>query len=302
MKTTKTLLAAPLALAFALAATPASAQLAPPVRAMLDAAIAGGNDAEIDTVAKLAKQQNPEGAAEVDTVVGEYRAAKEARRVEELRQASVLENWTGSAQVGGFRTTGNSSNTGFTVGIAGQRDGLNWRHKAQAVADFQKSNGVKTREQFLVGLQADYKINERIFAYGLGQWDRDRFQGIDSRWTASGGLGYRVIASDNLTLDVKAGPAWRRTSYTDGTSTSRINGLAGLDMAAKLSDNITLTENANAFFGKGNDSYTSLTALNASISDNLTAQVSYLWQRESQPPVGKKNVDTTTRFSLIYGF
>ena len=52
-----------------LAAGTAHAQLAPQMRSMLDAAIASGNDADIDTIAKYLKQASPADAAEVLSLI-----------------------------------------------------------------------------------------------------------------------------------------------------------------------------------------------------------------------------------------
>ena len=54
------------------AAHPAHAQLAPPVRAMLDAAMASGNAADVEMVGELAKRTNPADQIEIDLLLGFY--------------------------------------------------------------------------------------------------------------------------------------------------------------------------------------------------------------------------------------
>ncbi len=58
-----------------LAAAPAAAELPPPVRAMIDAAIATGDEAKVRTVIELAKATNPANSAEIDALQKGFPAA-----------------------------------------------------------------------------------------------------------------------------------------------------------------------------------------------------------------------------------
>ncbi len=292
---------AAIALAGAAAGT-AHAALPGQAKGMLETAIASGNDAEIDTIAKYVSAANPQDADEVAAMVKAHRDRVAAAKQAELENASFLENWHGTGQIGGFNSSGNTDSTGLTAGIGLTKDGIRWRHSFRAIADYQRNNGVTSRNQMLVALEPNYKFNDRLFAYGLAQYEKDRFAGFDSRITLSGGLGYRVIDAPNQTLDIKAGPAWRKTSFTNGGSDSVINGYGGLDYRLALSDTITFTENATAFVGSGNKVFTSVSALNAKLSSALTAQVALQLRHETDPPLGFEKTDRLTRMTLIYGF
>ena len=120
----------------------------------------------------------------------------------------MFENWSGKGALATFNSTGNAENTGITASLSLKREGVNWRHKLSGLADYQEANGITTREQFFAAYEANLKLSERLYAYGLAQYDRDRFQGFAPRYAPSGGLGYDVLA-DRPTLSIKAGPAWR---------------------------------------------------------------------------------------------
>src|SRR3546814_8916165 len=77
--------------ATAYADTPAP--LPPAVRDMLAAAIASGNDTDIDTVARIAKQTNPDAAPEVDALVNGYREQKNKDNEEHIRHADAFDLW-----------------------------------------------------------------------------------------------------------------------------------------------------------------------------------------------------------------
>ena len=290
-------------------ATPAAADVPEPIRAMIDAAIATDDKEKVATVIDLARQTNPDDAAEIDALHDGFKAEQRRLAAEEaaaqgvqVRSAGLFDNWTGEGQIGASRSTGNSSNTGLSAGIKLQRIGIDWRHKLTALADYQRSNGTTTREQFMVAYEPNYQIGERVYAYALGQYERDRFQGFSSRISASGGLGYRVIMEDDMSLSIKAGPAWRRTSLVGGGKTTRLAGLGALDFDWTVSDTIKLTQDASAFVQSDNNSFISNTAIEAALGGNLSARLAYVVEHDTDPPAGAIKTDTLTRFTLVYGF
>ena len=290
-------------------ATPAEAELPEPVRAMIDAAVATGDMEKVQTVLELAKSTNPDDAVEIDLISARLEAAdraalaaEAAARDESVRAAGLFDNWSGEGQIGAFRSTGNSSNTGVTAGLKLKRTGIDWRHKLAVLADYQRTNGVTTREQFLLAYEPNYQLNDHLFVYALGQYERDRFQGFSSRISASGGLGYRVIDTDDMELSVKAGPAYRQTSFISGGSTSSVAALASLDFEWSVADTVKFTQEASAFSQSGNSTYLSTTGIEAGLGGNLSARIAYAIEHDTAPPLGAVKTDTLTRFTLIYGF
>lgn len=289
--------------------TGALADVPDPVRAMIDAAIESGDETAIRTVIDLAKQTNPDSTAELDAILADYEtdlalAAEEAAaaEVEAIRNAGLFQNWSGKGELGAFRSTGNAENTGITAGLALTREGINWRHKLRGRADYQESNGVTTREQFMAAYEPNWKVSERLFVYALGQYERDRFQGFSARYSASGGLGYDVIVEDDMTLSVKAGPAWRRTDLVDGATTSNLAGLAALDYDWQIAETITLTQDASALIQSGSSTYISDTGLQAKIAGDFSIRLSYTVEHDTDPPLDAVNTDTLSRVTLIYDF
>lgn len=309
----------PFSIAAAGIVSPAQAALPEPVKAMIEAAIASGKDAEVRSVVKFAKVANPDDVAEIDAMFAAYTAKKTQLAAAEKKakmEAPFFENWTGEGELGGFRNTGNSSNVGVSGGIKLAKDAVDWRLKFRARADYQRSNGVTSREQYAAALEPEYKIDDRLFIYGLAQYDRDRFQGFSSRYTVSGGIGYTVIKEKDIFLDVKAGPAWRLTEFTEGGSDSSIAGLIGLDLGWQIAKNLKLTQgagatlasdaqsltSANVIFSSGTNTLTATTGLDAKINGKLSARLSYAIEHETNPPDGREKTDTLSRATLVYDF
>lgn len=298
---------------------PALAALPGPVRAMIDAAIATGDETKVRTVVDLAKQTNPDDVAEIDAILAgfethlaEAKAAEAAAKEEAIRTAGLFENWSGKGEFGAFRATGNSSNTGITAGLTVERQGIDWRHRLTGRVDYQRANGTTTREQFLARYEPNYNFSDRFYVYALAQYERDRFQGFSGRYAVSGGIGYQALKKDDIQLSLKAGPAYRVTEFIDGRSESRIAGLIGLDFDWAITDRLKLTQDTNAVAEAGgsavaiidsrNTTLDFVTGLNAAISSKLSARFSYAIEYDSNPPPGAVQTDTLSRVTLIYDF
>ena len=286
----------------ALVAAPAAAILPPPLKSLLDDAIASGHDGEIATVAKYLRRASPGDVDEIDAAIAAHNKRTADARVEKLRNADMFDNWTGKGEVGAFLSSGNANNAGFTLGLTLAKENLHWRHNLRARADYQRSNGLTSREQLLAAYEPNYKFRDGVFAFGLAQYERDRFQGFNARTTVSGGMGYRAIATSALTVDIKAGPAWRQVDYVVGPSTNRLSGLFGANYAWKISPVLAFSEGASTQIDSIDHTFTSMTALDAKVSKSFSTRISVRVDYESSPPVGVKKTDTLTRFSVVYGF
>lgn len=303
--------AAPVTAAFAALAIPAAAHAAvpEPVKAMIEAAIATGDPAKVDTVTELATSTNPEDAAEIQAMARQFRdeqirlaAEQEALKRERLGSAGLFEIWTGKGEVGASRSTGNSHETGLTGGLTLERKGLQWRHKLIAAADYHRTDGKTTTEQFLLSYEPNYRLNHRSFAYGLTQIERDRIQGFSSRISLSAGLGYQIFDRENMHLSMKAGPAWRGTNQIPSGRESELGALAALDFDVLVAKNLKLTQVASTYGQSGNSTLNSTTGLEAKINGHLSARISYKVEHDTDPPDDAIKTDTLSRFTLIYDF
>ncbi len=282
--------------------TDAGAMIPENIRAMLDAAIESGNDGDVATIVKYARAADPLSGDAVLAIAEGWRADRAAAREAVIRKASFLNLWTGRAELGGFVTTGNSETAGGSVVLDATREGLQWRHKFHAQADYQESLGITTREHYLLSYEPNYKIDERAYIYGQGSYESDRFLGYTDRVAVSSGFGYSAIKNPRVQLDLEIGPGYRHTAFTDDTVQSSLAGRGSLDFRWRLLPGLSVTQNASAFVQKFNSTVSGTTAVNAKLLGPLSAQLSYYFQYESMPPVGRETTDTISRASLVYSF
>lgn len=272
------------------------------IRSMLDAALESGNDGEVSTIVKYARLADPASADAVLAIAQKWRADRAAERSRTIREASVFDLWTGRAELGGYITTGNSEVKGGSAIIDAVREGLQWRHKFHVQADYQEVRNVTTREHYLASYEPNYKIDDRLYAYGAGQFESDRFLGYYTRFSASTGLGYSALKTPSLRLDVELGPAYRRTYFTDSTIQASAAARGSVDFNWKLLPGLSLSQQAAAYVQRYNSTVSGTTALNAKLIGPLSASLSYNVQYESMPPAGSLSTDTTSRASIVYSF
>lgn len=284
-------------------------RLARQVRAMLDAAMQTEDSAAVAAVVKFAQQTQPYDKDEIRDLHRAYLdrrarelAAKTEAELARIRASGPLELWKGQVELGAFRSTGNTDNFGFTAAFNFNRKGIDWEHIVQARADYQEDRGTVTREQFSASYQPRYTLNEGFFTYARTQYERDRIQGFEDRYTLSGGLGYRVLNGRTMTLSLEAGPAVRRINYVEEPNETTWSVLTSVDFDWRITPQLKLTQDASSYVGSDNSTFTSLTALESGLIKGLKAKLSYSIEHETSPPEGSLKTDTISRFSLVYGF
>jgi putative salt-induced outer membrane protein len=281
----------------------ASQAAAAPVPPETERLIRAATPAQIDVVAAVAKTANPNSAAEIDALVASIKATAVEMRRQQLATRSVFQGWTGEGQVGGSLTSGNTEDTAFNLGLALNREGLMWNHHVNAIADFQKTDGATTREAFRTSYQLDYRISNLWFAYGLFQWERDKFALLDRRFTESLGIGYTVLSAAPFSLIVDGGVALRQTQYiTPDNEESDVAGRVTAKFGWDIRPNVRFTEEAGGLFGGTTSTIYSRTALTVGLFGALSARAAFDVNYESNPPPDVETTDTITRFALVYSF
>jgi putative salt-induced outer membrane protein len=284
-----------------MAAGPAAA--APPSPGVTEMiAAAAGDPATLKTVVMVAKKANPNSAAEIDAQVAALNAKAEATKTERLATQSFYEGWTGKGQLGLYRNTGNTNDGGIALGLNLDKDGLRWRHIIALQGDYQQENGSPTKEKYSAGYEGDYKVTKRFYVYGVLYGEQDIFAGIQSRYSESLGVGYRLIDSKTMKFGLEAGPATRQTAYIGAPSLDTVDVRVAGDFSWAFWENTTFTQTAWAYLEHRNPTLNSSTAVTTKLQKGISARASFDVTHEGAPPSGREPTDTTTRFTLVYSF
>jgi putative salt-induced outer membrane protein len=288
--------------------SPDAVALPPSARALLEQAMGTSAD-NFAAVEKLARQTYPQGGAQIDALAAENKAklaekaAAAARaKADALAAASFLDNWKGEIDLGGSYTKGNGDALSLYGAIKLTRDGLKWRQSFTARADYAKSAGVLSTDKDTAAWQPQYKVSDRFYLYGLGQFDRDEILGFSYRFTEGAGVGYTVLPGSTLHLDLETGPALRETRYVEDGRQTHVAGRASVNFLWKPNANIQITEVAAAYVETDNSNITSTTALDTKLFGPVKARLSYNLTYEKDTPTVAKSFDTITTASLVYSF
>ncbi|MBV9840792.1 MAG: DUF481 domain-containing protein [Sphingomonadaceae bacterium] len=292
--------------------------LPPEARDLIEKAIASGDQTQVKAVVALARQNYPQGAAQIaaltaenDARVAEKAAAAARERADRLASASFLALWKGQIEIGGSRSTGNSDTLALYGGLTLDREGLKWKQHLAARADYQKTDGTTTVEKITAQWQPQYKLDDRLYVFGLAQYDHDRFLGLDDRYTGGVGAGYGVVRGPHLKIDLEGGPAFRHTDFidvpnseitSDEPHSNTLAGRASLAVDWKPSAAVELQHHTAVFVERGDSSVVSTTALDSKLFGPLKARLSYDVNYESNPIGDAKNLDTISRAALVYSF
>ncbi len=292
----------PLLAALLLSGTaPLMAKPIPPViDKMLDAAASDAD--KLKMVADLAKGAEPDSAAEIDAKVAAIAEAQSEARAQALASQGFTEGWSGSGEAGAFLSSGNTNTRGIAIGIDLVKETTRWKHVLHGFADFQRQDGVTTRERYLASYAGNYNITPRLYSLLTLAYEQDRFSGFNSRLSESIGLGYKLINTPTIRLNLEGGPALRQTRFTNGFNDNTFAARLGGGFWWQIAPNLTFTEDATYFYDGSNNSVQALSALTAKINSALSARASFQFNSESNPPPGRQTSDTVSRVTVVYSF
>jgi len=287
--------------------------ISPEVEAMLQEAGRTGDATTLASVVKVAKADHPEEAPAIDQLgvklmadvqARAQEAATRARLAEEARLASLgaFDGWSGQGEAGFGLTSGNTDQLSALIGLKLNKEGLKARHKFAASLDYQKTDGILSRERSVATYEFNYLLGQGLYLSSSLGWERDEFAGFARRFTESLGLGYRLVEKPGMTLDVDGGPALRQTRFTDGTGDDEFGARASLTWRWTIRDGFTASEDASIVSSDGNTTLISTSALTAKLTSFISARMSFNIQSETDPLPGRQATDTVTRASLVYSF
>jgi len=220
----------------------------------------------------------------------------------QLALLDVPTKWSGEGELGAFVSTGSAPGSGFVGRLTVIAERGRWRVATSGRIDYQKNSDAVSRNQIRLTLEPNYKFDNHGYVFGLGQYERDRFQGFTDRYSLSAGLGYNLLEGDGRKLSIKAGPAMRVTQPVDGPQEQTLSAVALADLKVRLSPTLNYSQEVSTYFDAVRRTYYTLAALDSRLSSKLKARLSYTLQHESGSGVARTLTDTTSRLTLLYGF
>ncbi|WP_200240563.1 DUF481 domain-containing protein [Thiohalocapsa halophila] len=243
------------------------------------------------------------GGESVGADVSGNESAKKLFTLRDLPRPDAPPAWAGEAQLGYAASSGNSDSNNVNANLLISYTAFPWRHFLGAEARFADSEGETTTERYAAGYKPEYFFTRRTFAFGFLGYDRDPFSNIESRYSATIGLGHALIDTERQTLTLQLGGGYRMTRFTDDTPDSDEPVARGaFNYGLRLTDNTSFRQDLSVMAGSDNTFTESITSLQVSMTDNLALSLSYTVLNNSFTPPGIDSTDTFTSVNLVAGF
>ncbi len=283
-------------------AVPAFAQ---PLPATLGDFLREANPQERATIRDIAKRLYPEQREAIDHLIDDIENQEKAK----VQKSSIVEGWTGEGSLGGNYSSGNTDEWNVSAALNIRRKGPLWEHRIEATIDFTDVDHERSEERISTAyrVRRDF-ADSPLFAFGALSYDRDRFQGIGTRFTESAGLGYELIDSsddddkDDVDWDLYAGPAFRQTDFIDGSTVNQLGAFIATDLKWEVNDRLTLRQYAGTVLARENNSFRATTSLTNNLYGRLSARFDLTIETETDPPPEAEETDVFSRVSVVYDF
>jgi putative salt-induced outer membrane protein YdiY len=145
------------------------------------------------------------------------RDAAEQKAYERMLKPRLSDLWAVGGSIGWAGTSGNAKTLTFTTPINAARISNTSKTNVyfNSIRASALINGVSASTASAVrgGWGYARNLRPRLFANVFNDWEYDRFQNLDLRVVAGGGLGYQVWKGERGRLDVLGGLAWNREKF-----------------------------------------------------------------------------------------
>jgi putative salt-induced outer membrane protein len=215
--------------------------------------------------------------------------------------------WTGSAGFGLSLNRGNTDTTNINLSFEAVRDPKQkdiWKLRALYMRG--DTNGETTADRLFAQARYERSLNARVFVFGQLPYLRDQFKSIDYLIAPSGGIGYKLVATERATLaaDAGFGVKWEKNPGFEVKTSAVVT--SGDTFEFKLSPTATITQAFEALWNVddwGNALYTFSAGVAAGLTTRSQLKFTVLDAYATEPPTEnvKKN-DVAVLAAVVYKF
>jgi hypothetical protein len=232
--------------------------------------------------------------AEVKTL----RNDAEQKAYERLLSPGLLQLWNVAGSLGFAGASGNAKTLTFTTSANAARatrtDKVTLSFSAIKASAMVNRVSAATAQAVRGGVEYNRNIGDRVFVNTFNNYEYDRFQNLDLRFTLGGGIGAKVYNSPSATLGLVAGADYDHASFSTPLTRNAAETFFGDDYSLKVNGSTSLVQRFRMFenltdFGASrvNFDLTLSTKLRTWLSWNVSLSDRYL----SRPVPGRKTND-----------
>lgn len=217
--------------------------------------------------------------------------------------------WHGAVSLGGSLSSGNTSNKVLTANadaaLATQLDKITLYGQANYAST--KSNGTErstSADSLRLGGRYDRDLSGELFAFGAGEYQTDKVQGLSGRESVQVGLGYHVLRTDSTSFDVFAGIGGAHASYTNLPSGSSFETILGEESTHKISETTQFKQRLTTHIASGEVGRLTTwdLTLSTALAGQWTLNTGLSLRNASVVAPGSKKTDSLLTVGLGYKF
>jgi len=179
------------------------------------------------------------------------RDAAEQAHYERLQHPGIMDLWNGNLDFGVALARGNARSTTLTTAATATRAtrtdkiGLyfNQIYSNARVNDVNATTASAVRG----GWKYNRNISSRMFLTGFNDYEHDRFQNLDIRFVAGGGLGVKLVKTEKTQFDFDGGFNYQRENFLDGLIRNSAEANFGDNLLYKLNHAVAITQATRVF-------------------------------------------------------
>ena len=243
--------------------------------------------------------------------------------------SSIEEYWSGSASIGATRTTGNSESSVVNGSVRLTKSVNRWEHlvfgsafkgKTSIVVIDRDTNGdviidAEGREQrsivrgntpdrLSLGYQPRFFYTDKIYIFGILDWERDEPSNIKTATRQILGVGYRFFKDESGLLTGEIGVGKKSSDLVEGDDIDGAIGYLGVNYIKNFTDTATFNADLGSDFGSDNNFVEFGLGLTFKLSDTLNFKIAHFTRNNSNldsggSPLSSDN-DSLTSINLVF--
>ncbi|MBE0498061.1 MAG: DUF481 domain-containing protein [Campylobacterales bacterium] len=256
-------------------------------------------------MAELESALEAEHRAKTEVDAAKQRLKEAQARIEKVQELSEEARYKTKTELSYSNTKGNTETSQFGLALHAERK----RKKNTITFDLSalqsSSNGIENNSKWRALLQYDRALSEDLYFNYLASYGEDKFSGFDYQFNTGPGLGYKVLQSDRQKLNLRGNALYSKDDIAGGGTSEYGSGLAGLEYAWQIMDNLSFHEDATyklQFNDTDNYFVYSKTAINSKINGNFSLGLSYQIDYKNIPAEMKERTDRVFLASLIIDY
>lgn len=210
--------------------------------------------------------------------------------------------WSGEVRLGYLAISGNTESTTGNLEGAVNWDGVRWHHALSGRAIGKSEDKETTAESYKATYEGRFDLFERIYLFGLLDYNRTRFTSYDRQTFQFVGIGRRFIKTERHRLEAELGAGASQSKLSTGISQNEANWRISGVYEWKIGENASFFQKLNVNSGASNTFTESITELKSGIVGNLAMVLSYTIRNNSDVLPGTEKTDTYAAISLEYAF